>query len=98
MAVGAQVDSPQRSTGWWRHGAAGAARVHRSSVLHGYGAPFLVVFLPTELAGCEELTKVVFNHWGAPEQDASEAGRAAARLKLQGMAHDKVGQNGCGIG
>jgi hypothetical protein len=29
---------------------------------------------------------------------SSGAGRVAARLKLQGMAHDKVGQNGCGIG
>jgi hypothetical protein len=39
-------------------------------VLHGYGAPFLVFFLPTEPAGCEELTKGVFNWWRAPKQDA----------------------------
>jgi hypothetical protein len=50
----------------------GAARAHRSSVLHGYGAPFSVGFLPTELAGCEELTKWVFNRRGALEEGARQ--------------------------
>jgi hypothetical protein len=59
---------------WWRHDAAGMARAHRSSVLHGYGASFLVVSLPTEPAGCEELTKGVFNRWGPPEKDARRHG------------------------
>jgi hypothetical protein len=32
----------------WRGSAmADVARAHRSSVLHGYGAPFSMVFLPT---------------------------------------------------
>jgi hypothetical protein len=74
MVIGARVDDPQCSTRWWWHGVAGVARPHRSSALHGYGAPFSVVFLPSELAGCEELTKAVFNWGGAPEQDTSWQG------------------------
>jgi hypothetical protein len=81
---------------------AGAARAHRSSALHGYGAPFFVVFLPMEPAGCEELTMGVFNWWGAPDQDVWGRAQASAfgngTGKLQGMAHEKVGQNGCGAG
>jgi hypothetical protein len=53
---------------------ASAARAHRSSVLHSYGAPFSVVFLPMEPTGCEELTKGVFNWCGALEQDARRPG------------------------
>jgi hypothetical protein len=72
-------------------------------VLHGYGAPFLVVSLPTEPAGCEELTKGVFNRWGPPEKDVRRHGSSFNLWQwwggeLQGMAHDKVGQNGCGAG
>jgi hypothetical protein len=37
--------------------AAGAAGAHQSSALHGYGALFSVVSLPTEPVGCEKLTK-----------------------------------------
>jgi hypothetical protein len=48
VVVGARVDSSQRLIEWWRHGAAGAAKAHRSSALHGYGALFLMFFLPTE--------------------------------------------------
>jgi hypothetical protein len=54
---------------------AGAAGVHQSSALHGYGAPFLVVSLPMEPVECEELTKGV-----------SGAGCAAERFKLQPLA------------
>jgi hypothetical protein len=43
---------------------AGAGGAHRSSVLRGYGAPFLVFSLPTEPVECEELTKGVFYWWG----------------------------------
>jgi hypothetical protein len=43
------------------------AGAHRSSVLHGYGAPFSVVSLPTELVECEELMKGVFYRWTALE-------------------------------
>jgi hypothetical protein len=50
------------------------ARAQCSFALHGYGAPFLVVFLPVESAGCEELTKGVFNQQGAPEQDTQRRG------------------------
>jgi hypothetical protein len=52
-----------------------AARAHWSSALHGYGAPFLVVYLPMKPVDCEELTKGVF-YWrgGAPEQDTREQG------------------------
>jgi hypothetical protein len=70
MVVGARVDGSQCSTRWWQHGAVDAARAHQSSALHDYGAMFLVGFLPTKPAGCEELTKGVFNRRGAPEQDA----------------------------
>jgi hypothetical protein len=48
MAIGARVGGSRRLTGWRRHGSAGVARVYRSSTLHGYGAPFLEVFLPME--------------------------------------------------
>jgi hypothetical protein len=74
------MDGSQRPTGWRRHGAADAARAHRSSALHGYGAPFFVVFLPTEPAGCGVLTRGAFNWRGTP------VGCAAARLKLQPSA------------
>jgi hypothetical protein len=72
MAVGARVDGPQRLTGWWRLSAAGAGGAHRSSTLHGYGAPFSVVSLLTEPVECEELTKGVFYQWGAPGQDVRQ--------------------------
>jgi hypothetical protein len=52
----------------------GVAGAHWSSMLLGYGTPFSLVFLPTELAGCKELTKGVFNRWGALEQDARQQG------------------------
>jgi hypothetical protein len=57
VVVGALVDGPQCLTRWRRHGAAGAAKADWSSALHDYGAPFSVVFLPTQPVGCEELTK-----------------------------------------
>jgi hypothetical protein len=44
-----------------------AAGAHRSSALHGYGASFSVVSLPTEPVECEELTKGVFYRRGALE-------------------------------
>jgi hypothetical protein len=53
---------------------AGAAGAHRRSALHGYGALFSVVSLPTELVGCEELTKEVFYRRGALEQDVQRQG------------------------
>jgi hypothetical protein len=56
----------------------GAARAHRSSALHGYGAPFSVFYLPTELAGCEELTK-----GGRQPVGSSGAGCVVVRLKLR---------------
>jgi hypothetical protein len=66
-----------------RHGSAmaGAAGAHRRSALHGYGALFSVVSLPTELVGCEELTKGVFYRRGG-----SGAGCAATGFKLQASA------------
>jgi hypothetical protein len=64
---------------WRRLGAAGVAGAHRSSVLHGYGAPFSVFSLPTEPVECEELTKGVFYRWGG----GSRAGHAVARFKPQ---------------
>jgi hypothetical protein len=54
--------------------AAWCGRRGQSSTLHGYGAMFSVGFLPTKLAGCEELTKGVFNRRGASEQDARRQG------------------------
>jgi hypothetical protein len=80
MAVGARVDGPQRLTGWWRLGAAGAAGAHRSSTLHGYRALFSVVSLLTEPVECEELTKEVIYQWGAVEQDLWQQGSS---LNLQ---------------
>jgi hypothetical protein len=53
---------------------ASAARAHQSSALHGYGALFSVVSLPTEPVECEELTKGVFYRWGALEQDVQRQG------------------------
>jgi hypothetical protein len=91
MVVGARVDGPQCSTRWWQHGVASVARPHRSSALHDYGAPFSVVFLPSELAGCEELTKAVFNQRGAPEQDMwwqGSKGRLTTRLGETGAVLD----------
>jgi hypothetical protein len=80
VAIGARVDGPQHPTGWRRHSAAGTAGAHRSSVLHGYGALFLVVSIPTEPVECEELTKGVFYRWG---RGGFEARRVAAWFKLQ---------------
>jgi hypothetical protein len=98
VVVGARVDGPQCPTGWRGHGVAGA---HQSSVLHGYGAPFSVVSLPMEPVGCEELTKGAFYWQGAPKQDVRWQGSSFNLRRwwggaLQGSAHDKVGQNGCG--
>jgi hypothetical protein len=99
MAVGARVDGPQCPTGWRQHGAAGAAGAHRSSVLHGFGALFSVVSLPTELVECEELTKG--SSTGGGLQSRTCSGKVQASTfgdgggMLQGPAHDKVGQNRC---
>jgi hypothetical protein len=92
------VDCPQCPTGWRQLGAAGA---HRSSALHGYGAPFSVFSLPTEPVECEEPTKGVFYRRGG---GGSGARRAAARFKPQTLAmvgntprvgSRQVGPNGC---
>jgi hypothetical protein len=91
------VDCPQCPTGWRQLGAAGA---HRSSALHGYGAPFSVFSLPTEPVECEEPTKGVFYRrgGGAPEQDVRRQGSSLKLWRwwgtLQGSAHDKLGQTG----
>jgi hypothetical protein len=71
MAVGTRVDAPHGSA------MAGAAGAHRSSALHGYGALFSVVSLPTELVGCEELTKGVFYQQGALELDVRRHGSSS---------------------
>jgi hypothetical protein len=80
-----------------------AARAHWSSALHGYGAPFLVVSLPMKPVDCEELTKGVFYWRGGGLRSRTRGSKVHASTfgdgggKLQGMAHDKVGQNGCGV-
>jgi hypothetical protein len=54
---------------------AGAIGAHLSSTLHGYGAPFLVISVLTELVECKKLTKEVFYWWGgALEQDMRQQG------------------------
>jgi hypothetical protein len=64
---------------WWRWlGAADVAGADRSSMLRGYGAPFLVFSLPTELVECEEPTKGDLLLIGG-----SGAGCVVARFKPQ---------------
>jgi hypothetical protein len=78
------LDDPERPTGGggsvrstrWRHGHYG-----RSSVLHGYGALFLVFSLPTKSMECKELTK-----GGLLLAGGSGAGRAAVRFEPQPSA------------
>jgi hypothetical protein len=69
---------------------AGAIGAHLSSTLHGYGAPFLVISVLTELVECKKLTKEVFYWWGG---GGSRAGRATARFKLQPSATVGVRSN-----
>jgi hypothetical protein len=107
MVVGARMDTMLDWVAAVRCGQrsstmAGAAKAHRSSVLHGYGAPFSVIFLPTESAGCEELTKGSSS--GGELRSKTRGGEAQTPTfgygggKLQGTVHDKVGKNGCGAG
>jgi hypothetical protein len=84
---------------------AGETGAHLSSTLHGYGAPFLVISVLTELVECEKLTKEVFYWWGGgglqsrtcdSKVQTSTFSDSGGTLQLS--AHDKVGQNGCGVG
>jgi hypothetical protein len=90
------------SNRWRRLDAAGAARAHRSSALHGYGAPFSVFSLPPEPVECEELTKGVSYRWGGGLRGRTRGGKVQASIfsdsggTVQGSAHDKAGPNGCG--
>jgi hypothetical protein len=75
------------------------ARAHRSTALHGYGAPFLVVSLPAEPMECEELTKGSSTSGGLRSRMCGGKVQASTfhdgGVTLQGSAHDKVGPNGC---
>jgi hypothetical protein len=94
------VDDPQCLTRRWWHGAADVAGAHRSAVLHGYSAPFLLVSLPTKPVGCEELTEGSSTGGGLRRRtcggkvQASTFGDGGGML--QGSTYDKVGTNGCG--
>jgi hypothetical protein len=82
-----------------RVAAARCGQCGRSSTLHGYGAPFSVVSLPTEPVGCEELTKGegrggLWSRACGSKVQGSTFGDGGGTL--QGSALDKVGPNGCG--
>jgi hypothetical protein len=79
---------------WWWLSVVGAAGAHRSSVLHGYGAPFLVFFVPTESVECEELTRVVFYRRGAPEPDVRRQGSSLNLRQWWGNAPRVSSQQG----
>jgi hypothetical protein len=80
---------------------ASTAGAHWSSALHGYGASFLVFSLPMEVVECEELTNGVFYRRGGGLQSRTCGGKVQASTfgdgggMLRGLAHDKVGPNGC---
>jgi hypothetical protein len=69
-------------------------------VLRGYGALFFVFLLPTEPVECEELTKGVFYWRGLRSRVCGGKVQASTfgdgRGALQGLAHGKIGPNGCG--
>jgi hypothetical protein len=106
MVVGAQVDGPQCTTGWWRHGAAGAA-VPWLARLELTGAPHYM-----DMVLCFHWFLFLRNWWGARNSPrwSSTGGGLWSRTcngkvqassfgdgggMLQGPAHDKVGPNGC---
>jgi hypothetical protein len=88
--------------GWHYSAMAGTVRAHQSFMLHGYGAPFSMVSLPTKPMGCEEHTKEsstgegVWSRMCGGKVQASIFGDGGGTL--QGSAHDKAGQNGWAVG